>query len=144
MYVYPVITAVLSLYLIDQAMQPEWANRICALLCLARGILRLARTATVTKGITAMEAMIKGQVISVGATRSWTNRRGEAQSAVDAYMLIGSSPNPVRVQADPSLNVKQGEAAIWEADVFPSRFSDRDLSVRIKTRMQPASAVRSA
>lgn len=91
-----------------------------------------------------MEALIKGQVISVGATRSWTNRRGESQSAVDAYMLIGESPNPVRVQAEPSLNVKQGESAMWSADIFPSRFSDRDLSIRIKARMQPASAVRSA
>lgn len=91
-----------------------------------------------------MEAFIKGRVISVGEVRAYTNKRGEAVTVQDAYLLIGESPRPVSVQSDPALAIKEGETSMFAISCYPSRYDARELSITLKGRVQGQPALKSA
>lgn len=91
-----------------------------------------------------MEAFVKGRVISVGEVRAYTNKRGEAVTVQDAYLLIGESPRPISVQADPALSIKEGETSMYAVSVFPSRFDPRELSITLKGRVTAQPGLKSA
>jgi hypothetical protein len=91
-----------------------------------------------------VDAFIKATVISTGATRSWTSKKGEQVTVQDCYLLVGDSPRPVSASAEPGLGLKPGEVGMMAVSVFPSRFDSRDLSITVKGRVQADQKLRSA
>lgn len=85
-----------------------------------------------------MKAYLQAKIISVGETRSWTTKRGETVTVQDCYLLIEDDPRPVVAAAEPSLQVKTGESGMYHADLYPSRFESRPLSVTLRQRARAA------
>lgn len=85
-----------------------------------------------------MKAYVQARVISLGEVRSWTTKRGETVTVQDCYLLIEDDPRPVQASAEPALAVKVGETGLYKADLYPSRFESRPLSITLRQRARTA------